>query len=668
MKKIITLLLITSTAIVVNAQTVNADTIRIVNLQEISVNSIKKTAQQQLVNFFKTNNAATLEDILTRLPEVSLVRRGSYGMEPSVRYFNGGQINIQVDGMKMHGACTDKMDPATIYIEPINLKNVQVQTANNGFLNGSSIGGTVNMKMAEPDYINRNKITGVFNSGYQTAAKSLYQSLRLNYATGKWAFAASGTYRNNKNYRSGGGAEIPFSQFEKTNGSLSIKFQQNCHTYFKADVLADDGWNIGYPALPMDVGYAAARIASLSMHKENAARQLYKWQVKIYGNSIRHFMDDSKRPDVPMHMDMPGWSKTFGIYGEGELKINSKQKLLLRTDASSSFLKASMTMHDAGQPDMFMLTWPDNRRNQSGFGMSWLWQADSLLQLQLNGRMDFMNTVLTTTTAKEHVSIFSAGFNRRNDVLKNMSVQLSKRIKQVKITAGATYSERMPTASELFGFYLCNSSDGHDYIGNPLLKTERALQVDVAAVYSYKRTRLQLSGYYSKVMNFISAEVNSAYSVMTFGATAVKTYSNIPFATVMGAEASALCSPFKKAEVVSTFRYTLVNDNNNQPLPFVSPFKNITSIRYQPAKFSFQLETETALRQNRVSIKYAEDITPGYFLLHTRLGYYATLFKNYTVLQLGVENLFDKNYHEHLDWKNIARPGRNIYVQLKINF
>ena len=110
MKKIITLLLITSTAIVVNAQTVNADTIRIVNLQEISVNSIKKTAQQQLVNFFYTYNAATLEDILTRLPEVSLVRRGSYGMEPSVRYFNGGQINIQVDGMKMHGACTDKMD------------------------------------------------------------------------------------------------------------------------------------------------------------------------------------------------------------------------------------------------------------------------------------------------------------------------------------------------------------------------------------------------------------------------------------------------------------------------------------------------------------------------------------------------------------------------------
>lgn len=668
MKKFIVFLLFASCAVVTFSQTNTADTNRIVNLQEVSVNSIKKTPQQQLVGFFKANNAATLEDILARLPEISMIRRGSYGMEPSVRYFNGGQINVQVDGMKIHGACTDKMDPATIYIEPINLQNVQVQTANTGFINGSSIGGTVNMKMAEPDYINANKITGVFSSGYQTAAKSLYESLRLNYAAGKWAVAASGTYRNSKAYRSGGGTVIPFSQYEKTNASLSVKFQQNGHTYFKADMLADDGWNIGYPALPMDVGYAAARIASLSMHKENAANRLYKWQVKVYGNSIRHFMDDSKRPNVPMHMDMPGWSKTYGMYTEGELKINSRQKLLFRADGSSSLLKASMTMHDPGQPDMFMLTWPDNRRNQYGVGASWLWKADSLWQLQLNGRIDVFNSALATAEAKEHVSIFSAGFSSRNDVLKNLSAQLSKKISRVKLTIGAGYSERMPTATELFGFYLFNASDGHDYIGNPILKTEKALQADVSAVYSNKRTRLQVSGYYSRVTDFIGAAINPAFSVMTIGAGGVKTFSNINNATVAGAEASALFMPFTNTVAVSTVRYTIAKDAANDPLPFVAPLKNISSLRWQPAKFSVQVESEAAFAQNEVSAKYAEDATAGYLLLHTRLGYQFHVFKNFTELQAGIENMFDKNYHEHLDWKNISRPGRNFYVQVKIKF
>ncbi|MFN8251012.1 MAG: TonB-dependent receptor [Ferruginibacter sp.] len=666
MKKITTIYLFALLAASAAAQ--NTDTLHIVNLREVSVTGIKKNTQQQLVSFFKTNNAASLEDILSRLPEISLFRRGSYGMEPSIRYFNGGQINVQVDGMKIHGACTDKMDPVTIYIEPINLQSLQVQTAGNGFTNGSSIGGTVNMKMAEPDFTSAKKLTGAVSSGFQTAAKSLYESMRLNYAAGKWAFAASGTYRHNSSYRSGGGAVIPFSQYEKTNAFFSVKFQQNGHTYLKADLLADDGKNIGYSALPMDVGYAGARIASLSMHKERISKKLYKLQVKIYGNSIRHFMDDSKRPAIAMHMDMPGWSKTYGSFAEAEMKINHKQQLLLRADASSTFLKASMTMHQNGQPDMYMLTWPDNRRNQYGAAVTWRWLPDSTLQLQVNARADMNHSLLVSSEAKAQVSIFSNYFSQRNDLLKNIAAQLSRQYGTVKFTAGLSYSERMPTASELFGFYLFNASDGHDYIGNTALKTEKAVQADLAAVYTHRRSRVQLSGYVSKVQDFISAQVNPSFSVMTIGATAVKTYSNISYALVAGTEASAIFTPFKNTALVSVCRYTYAKERDGQPLPFVAPFKNITTLRYQHSVFSVQLEGETAAAQNRINKKSGEDATPAYMLLHARLGYKAIIFKKTAELQAGAENIFDRNYYEHLDWKNIPRPGRNIYLHVKFAF
>ncbi len=645
----------------------NIDSAKIINLQEVVVVGNNRSPQQQLVSFFKANNAATLEEIMSRLPEISLTRRGAYGMEPAIRYFNGGQINVQVDGMRIHGACTDRMDPATIYIEPVNLKSLEVQTANSGFVNGSSIGGTVNMKMAEPDFLSPKKITGILNSGYQSASKSFYESLRLNYSTGKWAFLATGTYRNSKNYRAGGGNEIPFSQFRKVNYSLAVKYQLNKTSYFKADVLGDDGWNIGYPALPMDVGYAAARIYSFSYLKNDNTKRIYKWQTKIYGNNIRHFMDDSKRPFVPMHMDMPGSSKTYGLFSEAEVKINNKQKLLLRADGSATFLKASMTMYQYGQAPMYMLTWPDNRRDQYGISASWLWQADSLTQLQLTGRADYFSSVLTSIEAKQQVGIFSNNFKSRNDFLKNLSAQLTRKLgRRIKVTAGAGYSERMPTASELFGFYLFNASDGYDYIGNPYLKTERALQADIAVLYSWKRSRVQVSGYYSKVKNFIAGGINSSMSSMTIGAKGVKTYFNIDYATVAGVEASGFFKPVNVIDIVTTFRYTLAIDKQNDPLPFVSPLKNITSVRYQPNRFSAQLETESALQQNRVSSKYGEDVTAGYILLHSRFGYSGTIFKNIFELQAGVENIFDKKYHGHLDWGNISRPGRNFYLQLKL--
>jgi len=648
---------------------IHKDSNRVVELSEIVINSVKKNPQQQLIHFFKSNNSSTLEDIMSRLPEVSLMRRGSYGMEPSIRSFNGGQINVLIDGMRIHGACTDKMDPATIYIEPINLENLQVQTTTNGFMSGSSIGGTINMKMAEPVYENQNKLSGMISSGYQTAAKSFYEAVKLNYSSGRWAFRASGTYRNNKNYRSGGGEIIKFSQFEKLNYSLSAKFQQTKYTYLKADILADDGWNIGYPALPMDVGYAAAKIASLSIHHEQPSTRLYKWQAKIYANNIRHYMDDTKRPFVPMHMDMPGISKTYGIYTEGELNIKSKQKFVLRADASSTFLKASMTMYQAGQLPMYMLTWPDNRRNQYGISASWILQIDSSLKAQINGRADLISSSLVSAEAKDQVSIFGFPSANRTDLLKNLSVQVSKSLTgKLKTTVGITYAERMPTAGELYGFYLFNSSDGYDYIGNPKLGIEKSLQAEASVLYGWEKNRIQLTYYYSKVYRFITGIIEPSYSTMTVGANGVKAFVNIPNASVSGVEASGIMDLFTAVDLMTAVRYTSAKDNHNNPLPFIAPLKNITSLRYQSKKFSAQLESELAMKQNRININAGEDFTPGYFLLHARFGYNTILFKNNLLIQAGMENIFDKEYHEHLDWGNISRPGRNMYIQFRVQF
>lgn len=645
------------------------DSTRIIELKEVIVSGSQLTANQKLLHIFRANNAATLEDIMSRLPELSLIRRGSYGMEPSIRSFTGGQVNVLVDGMRIHGACTDKMDPATIYIEPINLDNLQVQTASTGFMSGSAIGGTVNMKVAEPDFANNHQLTGTVSSGYQTVAKSFYEAAKLNYASGKWAFRASGVYRHNQNYRSGGGIIIPFSQFEKVNYSLSAKYQQSQYTYIKADLLADDGWNIGYPALAMDVGYAAARIGSIGIHNENRNHRFYRWQVKLYANIIRHFMDDTHRPNVVMHMDMPGKSKTIGVFSEAEMKIRNAQKLMLRADASSTFLKASMTMYQPGELPMYMLTWPDNRKNQYGVSAAWLLQADSSWKIQLSSRADLINYSLASAAAKDQLSVL--GFNKlhRNDVLKNFSAQATKSIsKRIKITASITYAERMPTASELYGFYLFNANDGYDYIGNVLLKKETSLQGELSVAYATSNSSIKVSGFYSRLSNYITGNVNASYSAMTVGAKGVKTFINNPNATMLGTEASAVVKVASYLDVISTLRYTYARDNEQQPLSLIAPLKNVSSLRYHAKSFWMQLESEVAAAQNRISIKAGEDATSGYALLHLRTGYNFNITKNQIELQAGVDNILDKNYHEHLDSGNIARPGRNIYLQVKLSF
>ncbi|MEI2824313.1 MAG: TonB-dependent receptor [Chitinophagaceae bacterium] len=645
------------------------DSSRIVELKELTIKSLQKTTQQKLIAFYKANNAATLEEIMSRLPEISLLRRGSYGMEPAIRSYSAGQINLLVDGMRIHGACTDKMDPASIYIEPMNLEHLQVQTGVTGFLNGSTIGGTINFKLAEPSFEGKNKISGVVHSGFQSAAKSFYEAMQLNYSFSNWAIKAGATYRKSHNYRSGSGETINFSQYEKANYSLSVKHRLTSDVFIKADLLTDDGWNIGYPALPMDVGYASARIASISIEQKTNTRKWEQWKAKLYANKVRHFMDDTKRPNVSMHMDMPGKSTTYGGFFEGELKLAGKNRLQLKADASSNYLKASMTMYQPGQLPMYMLTWPDNRRDQIGIAASLLLPLDSSARLQINTRTDFINNSLLTNEAKSQLSILGYTSSEKTKLLKNLSVQLYKTLnKNVKITSALSFTERAGTASELYGFYLFNSSDGYDYIGNPNLNNESSFQGEITGVFNLKNSKLQVTAFYNRINNYIIGIINSQYSTMTNGARGVKVYNNIGAAHISGFEITASAKPINRIELIATLKYNYGIDNKKQPLPFISPLKNISSIRYLAGRFSFQLESEVSAKQTRFDKKSGEDLTYGYTLLNARFGYLLQIFKKELQIQSGVENFLDQKYHDHLDWGNIPRPGRNLYLQLKYFF
>jgi iron complex outermembrane receptor protein len=377
-------------------------------------------------------------------------------------------------------------------------------------------------------------------------------------------------------------------------------------------------------------------------------------------------MDDTHRPNVPMHMDMPGTSLTYGLYSEGQVKLNNKQQLRVVADFSSTRLKASMTMYEPGQRPMYMLTWPDNRKDQAGIGVNWEYRADSNWLLQSVARLDFISTALTTQEAKDHISILGVNDADRQELLKNLSFSASRKINPwLKSSISLAYTERMPTATELYGFYLFNAQDGYDYLGHPGLKPEQSLQGEFTMIAQGKKAKFRATAFYNHIRHFISGTVNPAFSTMTIGANAVKNFTAVPHATLAGLEASLFLKPIPQLDIVSTLRYTDGNDNTGDPLPMIAPLKSISSVRYQFSPFFLQLETELAAAQNKISNKYGEDQTDGYALLHIRSGFPFMLAGKKTDLQFGVENVFDKKYHEHLDWGNVKRPGRNANLMLK---
>lgn len=658
-------LLSSSTTRAIAQAPVQADSIHTVVLEEVQVAALNKDSRRQAFDFFRANRNATLEELLSRLPELNLVRRGPYGMEPMLRSFRDGQLNVLVDGMRMQGACTDKMDPVTIYIEPVNLEQVDLKTGAGGSLQGSTLGGTINLRMASPD--TSKAWSGILQSGYQSAAKASYHSLVLNHATGSWAFRASGTMRQASDYRAGKGVQIPYSGFRKANATIAARYQYNNSTYLKIDGLFDEGHHIGYPALPMDVGYARAYIFSITL-----AHQLHhagSWSLKAYSNTVHHEMDDTRRPATGMHMDMPGQSRTSGLLATAELRRKGSNRILLTADLSSTFLKASMTMYENGQPPMYMLTWPDNRKWQSGAGLSWITNPDSLTQVQLNLRADGIRHQLTSTEGKAAWSVFNQTATATSRIIGAGGIQVSRKIFPGWLLATTlSFSQRMPTAGEFFGIYLFNAKDGFDYLGNPGLKTENAVQAELSLQYTRRKNRARLAVSYAGIGNYISGWVQPGLSTMTIGARGVKQWQNSGKAGIWTVEGSSNWVLFGRVNWVNTLRFNYGKLANQSPVPQLAPFKYIGAVRMPFGNFSAGIETEYAAAQKRINTSSGEEATGAYALLHIRAAYRFGFHKMENELQLGCENLLDAQYREHLDWGTIPRQGRNIYGMLVIRF
>lgn len=640
-----------------------------VSLQEVRVHAAARSETQKLYSYFKANEAATTEDIISRMPAMSLVRRGGFGQEPVIRSFSASQTNLLLDGMRIQGACTDRMDPATIYTEPMNLEQIDV-TTNGSSLLGASVGGHINLKLAAPHCgCEPAEFSGSFSSGYQSNANAFYEALGLNFSTQKFGLRATGSYRRSNDYYDGHNQKVNFSGFEKFNYSLAGLADLGKHWLLEGHFIGDDGWHIGYPALPMDVGYAYARIGSLSLMRHDAGKRWRHLEAKIYANRIVHYMDDTRRPDVIMHMDMPGESFTAGAYLEGARSLTASQQLSLRADVSDTRLKASMTMYEAGQLPMFMLTWPDNREVRGGIAAQWLWRLDSLTTLQTSLRGEVHQFTLQTQQAIDQVSVFNDGSRPLNFFIPAASVSLTRKL-GARFTANGSLSlgGRTPSASELYGIYLFSRFDGYDYLGQTNLKPEQSFQSEVSLQYQRNKWQVKGAGYISQVFNYLTGVVDPSLSAMTIGANGVKRYANLDAALLYGLEGSVLWQPAKGWQLVSTLKWNHGQDAAGDPLPLIPPFRHVSSLKKTFHNWWVQGEVEAASAQRRVRTDAGEQETPGFAIAHLRAGYKLEGERLVWRLSGGVENLTNTYYHEHLDWGGIPRPGRNFYAMLSLGF
>jgi iron complex outermembrane recepter protein len=656
---------------------------RVFDLAEVEVSATPRIGNADVVNFYRPNYFSTIDDLLSRLSGLSMVRRGPYAQEAQLGGFSDGQLNVTIDGMHLFGACTDHMDPVTSYIEPTNLKRISIAKGTQGCESGCTVGGSIDLSLSEPSVGNDDNHTAI-GYGYQSISSGHNLLFSTQTSANKWAATLEGVYRNNQPYTNGNGEKVKFSQFNKVNLHTAIKYLAGERSWFKADVLYDDAWDVGYPALPMDVKSAKAFLGAVE-YQTNGSIPI---KAKLYHNNVNHVMDDNQRDSLVvidgnnqtadslyMRMDMPGITQTTGAFANATFNMGSDQSLFVKAEGYRRYALAEMTMYMRpinGLPEtpMYMQTWPETERYNAGAYIAWdkTFNHDWLLTVAL--RTDVYHDVLLSDIGVQQLGVFYADvIASQTNWVKNINITAEHRWgKQLAASASAGYGERAPTISELFGYYLYNAYDGYDYIGNPNLDAEQAVSARLAVYWMGKRFKASLDQTINLITNQILGMANTGIPPLNIGANGVKLYQNTSSSRLYSVDALLAWEMTNALSLINSTKYTYGQFKGSDALPMMPPLKNLAALQYTMHKHSFQVQWETALEQKRINTSFGETQTPGFSVFNAKYGYSATIGGKPLDLSVSLTNLFDAFYHEHLDWGQIPRPGRSVDMFVKYSF
>lgn len=240
--------------------------------------------------------------------------------------------------------------------------------------------------------------------------------------------------------------------------------------------------------------------------------------------------------------------------------------------------------------------------------------------------------------------------------------------KPIKFSLGSGYGHRAPSVSEAYGYYIYNSFDRYDYIGNPDLKNEISYEINASAEISGERFSLTAQANYFYIQNYIIGKILNLGSPMNYQSVGVKAYTSLDYATIFNLSLKARYDVLKHLHWNGILTYARGKNNQSGNLPFIRPLNYQTSLQAHLGNFGIQTSLNGDFKQRNFSPFYGEDSTPAYMIWNLSADYNWRFNQYKMTLQVGAENLLNEYYSTYADWGNIPRMGRNLFTSVKFNF
>jgi iron complex outermembrane receptor protein len=633
-----------------------------------------------------TNDAGQLLQYASSVETVEVQRRSPVSFDPRVRGFHVGQVYAAYDGANFFPVRQD-LDTILSKFDPSLIDAIVVVPGPYSVRYGPGFSFIDVIGVKTPRYCNGPEAHSALGMTYHQNGEQLYGRATAMGGGADYGYIFNYGNRNGSDYQSGSpDIDIP-----------STYHNRNYLGQFGFDLSPDDSLEVRYnrldqsdtefPAQFFDVRFLTTDAASANFVHEDDSSCWSRFALGGWYNRTRfagNTYNESKQ--------------TFNVINRVEAALGTGPGSFLGTtngDLVSTGARMSATygmpedtqltlgtdLHYLEQNIIENFTWhatPTNDVNiETNLPTSFWIDPGVFAELSLpvqsywtttiGARLDWSRTSLRESDIRPNSSLVDPG--PESDILWGSyltnAVELSP---NWTANFGVGYAERPPTLVERYADVICT----------PDLDKERNTQFDVSLTADYDRWRGRIGAFQSFVNDYITFVGNIIDDPV--GARLLRTY-NTDLATISGAEMSGEYDLSTRWTAFGSARYIYGRDQEiDAPLPGIYPFDSRIGLRLHDRNGGRRWGIEGIARivndQDQlgeirigstqiVGVAPVELLTPGFTVYNIR-GYY-NLTNNFNVVA-GIDNVFDKQYLEHLDLRYAQQdlPGGGVIPETRV--
>ncbi|MCK5425719.1 MAG: TonB-dependent receptor [Emcibacter sp.] len=648
--------------------------------------------------------SADAGDYLRNIPGVTSGRMSGHALEPTIRGQSRSQLNIINDGAFIEGAGPNRMDTPAAFADIDTADVIIIHRGYQSVQYGpGGNGGTIIVEHHAPKFNDGENIKGRLDGAYESNGNIWSTAGNISACADNLYIRLNAHFKDADSYQDGGDKEVK-TAFKSYGGSAEVGYSDS-NTLVNIGVSHEEVRDTLFPGAGMDSPEGSATILRSKLrHKFDGNGIIQELKMDVYRSRANHLMNNfSLRPAMMMFRQAALENITTGGKIAVDLKVHESDIVIgfdvkninhngLRhgnnMDRNNLNLVQSVLIPDATIRNIGMFAeafLPMSERIQIKAGVrfdnvkSQADNSDMKNTLLMPGMMpmspDMLYNLYYGVTASEQTDNNLGGLLRLEyDISDDMAFYL-----------GVSRSNRSANTIErymasIMGNMIMPSGMvmNMSWVGNPTLKPEKHTQIDMGLGVRKEDWNILFSAYYNDIDDYIFRDRAHGQTGILLTNNAL-VYRNIE-ARIWGLEVEGSANITDNINVFGNISY--VNGENQDldiPLYQIPPFSYDLTVTYDKDIWSVGGRLRGTFEQARVD---ANPMTgsgrdAGTTDGNSIIDIFATIkVMEKTKIRLGVSNLFDTLYANHLNRESlndaasirVNEAGQSFYFRIQSEF